>query len=419
MTGPAGVLDALRQATSGHAEAAGDGDAVDGVPARFVAAPGSTEEAAAVLRTAAAGGLAVVARGNGTKLGWGTPPRRLDLIVDTGRLDRVLEHAAGDLVVIAQAGVPLAALGERLAGDRQRLAVDEVVPGTTVGGMLGTAVSGPRRLQVGAVRDLVLGVTMVRADGVVAKAGGKVVKNVAGYDVAKLVTGAYGTLGLVTEAAFRLHPVAPAAAYVSVRVPDAAGAYEAAQRALHGQFVPAAIELDRPEPGGLIEVAVLVEGTEAGVAARTAQAVEALGPGAAETERPDWWGRLPAAVGERDGVLVKATTELTGLARLLDGIDRAAAAAGIAAAVRGSAGVGVFHAGLPAGDPAAVAAFVKALRDAAPAWRGSVVVLAAPPSVRSEVDSWGPVPGLELMRRVKDQFDPGALLAPGRFVGGI
>ena len=417
MAGPTGLLDALRQATGGHAGPAGDGDTVDGVPARFVAAPGSTEEAAAVVRAAAAEGLALVVRGAGTKLGWGAPPRRLDLIVDTHRLDRVVEHAAGDLVVIAQPGVTLAALGERLAGDRQRLAVDELVPGTTIGGMLGTGVAGPRRMQAGGVRDLVLGLTLVRADGVVAKAGGKVVKNVAGYDVAKLVTGAYGTLGLVTEAAFRLHPVPPAAAYVSVRLPDAASAYEAVQRALHGQFVPTGIEVDRPEPGGAVEVAVLVEGTEAGVAARAAQAVETLGHDAVRTGRPDWWGTLPA--GSDRGVLVKATTELTGTGRLLDGVDRAAAAAGTTAAVRGSGGVGVFHAVLPGTDPAAVAAFVKALRDAAPAWQGSVVVLAAPPPVRSEVDSWGPVPGLDLMRRVKEQFDPDALLAPGRFVGGI
>jgi glycolate oxidase FAD binding subunit len=410
MTGPAGVLDALRQATGGHAGPAGDGDAVDGVPARFVAAPGSTAEAAAVVRVAAAEGLAVVARGAGTKLGWGTPPRRLDLIVDTRRLDRIVEHAAGDLVVVAQAGVPLAELGERLAGD-------EVVPGTTVGGMLGTGVTGPRRLQAGAVRDLVLGVTMVRADGVVAKAGGKVVKNVAGYDLAKLVTGAYGTLGLVTEAAFRLHPIPPAAAYVSVRLPDPASAYQAVQRALHAQWVPAAIELDRPEPGGPVEAAVLVEGTEAGVTARAEQAVATLGEGAARIDRPGWWATLPA--GSDRGVLVKATTELTGTGRLLEGIDRAAVAAGTTAAVRGSGGVGVFHAALPGTDPAAVAAFVKALRDAAPAWQGSVVVLAAPAPVRSEVDSWGPVSGLDLMRRVKEQFDPDALLAPGRFVGGI
>jgi len=417
MTGPAGVLDALRQATGGHAGPAGDGDAVDGAPTRFVAAPGSTAEAAAVVRVAAAEGLAVVARGAGTKLGWGTPPRRLDLIVDTRRLDRIVEHAAGDLVVVAQAGVPLAELGERLAGDRQRLAVDEVVPGTTVGGMLGTGVTGPRRLQAGAVRDLVLGVTMVRADGVVAKAGGKVVKNVAGYDLAKLVTGAYGTLGLVTEAAFRLHPIPPAAAYVSVRLPDPASAYQAVQRALHAQWVPAAIELDRPEPGGPVEAAVLVEGTEAGVTARAEQAVATLGEGAARIDRPGWWATLPA--GSDRGVLVKATTELTGTGRLLEGIDRAAVAAGTTAAVRGSGGVGVFHAALPGTDPAALAAFVKALRDAAPAWQGSVVVLAAPAPVRSEVDSWGPVSGLDLMRRVKEQFDPDALLAPGRFVGGI
>jgi glycolate oxidase FAD binding subunit len=402
----AGVLEELQRATGGHAGAAGPGDAVGGVPATWVAAPGSTEEAAAVLRTAAAEGLAVGVRGAGTKLDWGTPPRRLDVLVDTGRLDRIVEHAAGDLVVIVQPGVPLQVLAERLAGARQRLAVDEVVPGSTVGGMLSTGLSGPLRMMAGAVRDLVLGVTLVRADGVVAKAGGKVVKNVAGYDVAKLVCGAYGTLGLVTEANFRLHPIPPATAYVAVTVPDAAAAHDAVQRVLHGQFVPSAVELDRPEPGGPVEIAVLLEGTEAGVAARTAQAIGALGAGAAETGRPAWWGRLPAG-----DVLVKATTELAGLGRLLDGVEKAGPAA-----VRGSAGVGVLQLGLPA-DGAADA--VGSLRAAAAGWSGSVVVLSAPASVRSEVDSWGPVPGLELMRRVKERFDPDALLAPGRFVGGI
>jgi glycolate oxidase FAD binding subunit len=284
------------------------------------------------------------------------------------------------------------------------------VPGTTIGGMLGTGLTGPRRLQAGGVRDLVLGVTIVRADGVVAKAGGKVVKNVAGYDVAKLITGAYGTLGLVTEAAFRLHPVAPAGTYVSVELPDAAAADAAVQRVLHAQFVPSAVELDRPEPGGPVTLALLIEGTEAGLAGRTAQAIETLGDGATEGERPLWWGALPAG-----GVLVKATAELTGAGRLLAGVEKT----GSAPAVRGSAAVGAYHVGLPADDPGAVAAFVTELREAAPGWAGSVVVLAAPAPVRSEVDSWGPVPGLDLMRRVKDRFDPGALLAPGRFVGGI
>ncbi len=414
MAGPtAGVLDELRAATGGHAEPAGPDNVVGGVAARWVAAPGSTPAAAAVLRVAAEHGLAVTARGAGTKLDWGLPPSRLDLIVDTGRLDRVVEHAAGDLVVIAQAGVPLGTLADRLTGDRQRLSVDEVVPGSTVGGLLATGLCGPRRLLAGAVRDLVLGVTLVRADGVVAKAGGKVVKNVAGYDLAKLVCGAYGTLGLVTEAAFRLHPITPAAAYASVRVPDPAAAHAAVQRVLHSQFVPTAIELDRPERGGPVELAVLIEGTAAGVAARTAQALAALGPGAAEVPEPAWWGALPGP-GE---VLVKLTTELAGLGRLLDAVEDVSA--GVPVAIRGSAGVGALHAALPGADPAAAAATVAALREAAPAWSGSVVVLAGPAAVRAAVDSWGPVPGLDLMRRVKERFDPEALLAPGRFVGGI
>jgi glycolate oxidase FAD binding subunit len=402
----AAVLDELAAATGGHAGEAGPADTVDGVPAHWVAAPGSTDEAAAVLTVAAEHDLALVARGAGTKLDWGAPPRRLDLIVDTRRLAQVVEHAAGDLVVVAEAGVSLAALAEQLAGAGQRLAVDEVVPGSTVGGTIATGLTGPRRLLAGGVRDLVLGATLVRADGVVARSGGKVVKNVAGYDVAKLVCGAYGTLGLVTEAAFRLHPVSPATAYATVQVPDSTAAYAAVQRVLHARFVPTAIELDRPEPGGPVEVALLLEGTEAGVQARTRQALDALGPAAREGDRPAWWGRLPTG-----DVLVKVTTELAGLGRLLDGIEKSGPAA-----VRGSAGVGVLHLAT-SGDGAP--AFVETLRGAAPAWSGSVVVLAAPPAVRDAVDAWGPVSGLSLMRRVKEQFDPAARLAPGRFVGGI
>jgi glycolate oxidase FAD binding subunit len=416
------VLGELLVATGGHAVRSGA--AVGGVPARFVASPASTEEVAAVLRVATAHDLAVVARGAGTKLHWGAPPRRLDLIVDLGRLDRVVEHAAGDLVVTVEAGVPLAALADRLATEGQRLAVDEVVPGSTVGGVLGTGLSGPRRLLAGAVRDLVLGVTLVRADGVVAHAGGKVVKNVAGYDLAKLVTGAYGTLGIVTAATFRLHPVAAAEAYATAAYPTAAAAAAAVARVRHAQFGPTAVEVDRPDPAGPVEVAVLIEGTAAGVAARLAEALATLGPTATPSPRPNWWGALPtggpgpAAPGPSGpepagaappgpagagpagagGALVKATAELTGLARLLD------AAPG---PVRGSAGVGAYHLTLPAER-------VSALRSAAPAWGGTVVVLSGPVE-----DRWGPVPGLELMRRVKERFDPGALLAPGRFVGGI
>src|SRR6266566_10159205 len=206
---------------------AGPMDAIAGVPARYVAEPASTQEAAAVLRAAAAQDLAVVVRGGGTRQDWAVPPRRLDLILETRRLTGVVEHAAGDLIVVVRAGTPMAELQDKLAPAGQQLALDA---GGTVGGTVAANASGPRRLLYGTARDLLIGVTLVRADGVVAKAGGKVVKNVAGYDLGKLVTGSYGTLGLIAGCAFRLHPLPAATAVVTRQVdtPDEAGQVVAA-----------------------------------------------------------------------------------------------------------------------------------------------------------------------------------------------
>jgi glycolate oxidase FAD binding subunit len=386
-----------------RARAAGPGDAIHGVAPSQVASPSSTGEAAEILTDAAARDLAVVARGTGTKQTWGAPPSRVDLVVDTTAMSRVVEHAAGDLIVHAQAGVTLAALQEAVAPAGQRLALDPPWPGT-LGGLVATAGSGPLRYSHGAVRDLLIGVTIVRADGVVAKAGGKVVKNVAGYDLGKLFAGSWGTLGVVTEVTFRLHPLPATSRWVVAPADDP---HPLVQAVVHSQTVPSAVELDRPADGPAT-LAVLVEGTEAGVAGRVGTLRGLIG-GTVLDSAPDWWGRPPA--GE---TLLKLTHEIAGLPRLLEALDTAAARHGVRAAVRGSAGVGVLHATLP-GDAEAVGVVVHALRTASPAWGGDVVVLDGPPGV----DLWGPVRGLDLMRRVKDQFDPGHRLAPGRFVGGI
>jgi len=419
---PVSVLDALAKATDGHAERAGDAVRVAGVAASWVAWPGSTDEVAEVLRVAAEHELRVVATGSGSKLDWGVAPRAVDLVLRTGRLDRVVEHAAGDLVAVVEAGVALAALAERLGAAGQRLAVDETVPGATVGGTVATAAIGPSRLLYGAVRDLVIGATLVRADGVVARSGGKVVKNVAGYDLGKLVCGSYGTLGVLTRAAFRLHPVPVARAFVSLAAGDPAGTHAAVQRVLRGPVVPTAVEVDRPAGDSTpATVTVLLEGTGTGVAGRTRQTVELLGAGAtARPDPPEAWGRHPAGPGD---VLVKLSTAIGGLRLLLEAVAAGSAEAGLPVAVRGSAGVGVLYAGVPGGpaaaDPGAVRQLVGGLRRSAPSWSGSVVVLDAPAPVRAAVDMWGPVSGLDLMRRVKQEFDPGSRLAPGRFVGGI
>ncbi|WP_306205237.1 FAD-binding oxidoreductase [Actinoplanes sp. RD1] len=367
-------------------------DHIGEIPARYVAAPATTAECAALLSEAARAGLAVGIRGNGTKLDWGLPPRRLDLLVDTTRLAGVVEHAAGDLIAIVRAGTAL----DTLDFGSQHLALDPP-PGATVGGTVALGTSGPRRLLHGTARDLLIGITVVRPDGRVTRSGGKVVKNVAGYDLGKLYTGSYGTLGLITECVFRLHPVPAARAVVTTQVSrEALGALLAAIRA--EQVVPSAVELDRPGDGP-VTVAVLVEGTATGVHDRAAQLEKVTG-GTASADLPSWWSRYPWQPGETG---VKLTAPLSRVAALTE------------PGVRGSAGAGVLYARLTDDVPARL----DRMRAAATAAGGHAVVLTAPPEVRDRIDVWGPVPGLALMRRVKDRFDPGHRFAPGRFVGGI
>ncbi|MDQ1616430.1 MAG: glycolate oxidase binding subunit [Actinomycetota bacterium] len=409
------TLEALRKVCDERARPAEEGDSVADVPARYVAAPTSTEEASEVLRLAAEHDLRVVARGGGSKLGWGAPPTAVDLVVDTGGIAGVVEHPAGDLVVVVRAGTAVVDLQSSLAGAGQQLALDVPEAAATVGGMVATNTSGPRRLLYGTLRDLLIGVTFVRADGVVAKAGGTVVKNVAGYDFGKLLTGSYGTLGLVTQAAFRLHPLPRVSRVLTLEVPGPVEAGRAVAAMLGSQVVPTAVEVDQPATGPLT-VAVLLEGTEAGVAGRAARAADLLGDANEADDVPPWFGAYPFAP---DGVGLKLTCEISGLTRLLVAVRRTAERQDVPVDVRGSA-TGVLYAGMPADTaPDTAAAVLADLRAAATTYGGSVVALTAPAAVRAALDVWGPVPGLDLMVRLKDQLDPEHRLSPGRFVGGI
>ena len=410
------ILESLCAATEDHAVAATEADAVDRMPARWVALPDSAEQTSAVMRVAADHDLAVVVRGSGTKLTWGARPERVDLILDTTRMDTVVEHAAGDLIVVVGAGRRLDDLQADLAGSGQWLAVDPPRRGT-VGGLVATASNGPTRLLHGPVRDLLIGVTIVRADGVVAHAGGKVVKNVAGYDVGKLLTGSLGTLAVITQAAFRLHPLPEARQWVSVAVSHPGGIHALVQQVVHSQLVPTAVELDRPATGDAT-LSLLLEGIPPGVESRTNAALDLMGTGAtAGEDAPGWWGAEPLVGGE---VLLKLTHEIAGLAHLLTALDDVCAETGFTAHLRGSVAVGAVTVGLAgAGDAHALARCVESLRMRAPSFGGTVVVLEAPGDGKADLDVWGPVGGLELMHAVKRQFDPGRRLAPGRFVGGI
>jgi glycolate oxidase FAD binding subunit len=391
-------------------------DHVDGVRPGLVARPADTPQVAEVLRAAAAHGLSVVPRGRGTKLSWGLAPASADVLLDLSALDRVLDHAAGDLIVATQAGARLADVQAVVGQGGQWLGLDETVPGATVGGTLAANTSGPRRLSTGSARDLLIGITVVRADGVVAKAGGRVVKNVAGYDLGKLLIGSAGTLAVVTDATFRLHPLAPAHRWVSVPVADAARAQQLVMAVVHGQAVPAAVEVDWADGRG--SVSVLLEGREEGVAGRTATVRGLLGEASvASDDAPAGGATYPwdlAATGDRRATALKLTFALSGLSDVLE------AASATGAALRGSAGVGVAYAAIPPDTPVEeVRAAVERLRRVCTGHGGSTVVVDAPAAVKAAVDVWGPIPALDLMRRVKDQFDPDRRLAPGRYVGDL
>ncbi len=409
------VLDDLVKVADDRVRRARPKDAIDDVEPRYVATPSSTEQTAELLRVAAQHQLHVVARGSGTKQRWGNRPSRLDLVVETTGMAGVVDHAAGDLVVVVRAGTTLDELETVLARADQRLALDAPIPSATVGGTVATNTSGPRRLLYGTMRDLLIGITFVRADGVVAKAGGRVVKNVAGYDFGKLLTGSFGTLGVVTEVALRLHPLPKVRRVVTVQVAEGDAAAVVARRLLGSQLVPTAVEVDHPSDGP-VTVAVLLEGAGAGVETRTAATVDLLGPTGAVGEEPEWFGRYPFSP---DDVGLKITTTLTGLGPILAVAHGLGQRHGVALSLRGSAS-GVLYAAMPADtDPALVEHVVEEIRALAATYDGTVVVLTGPAETRRSLDVWGPVAGLDLMLRLKDQLDPEHRLAPGRFVGGI
>jgi len=416
------VVSGIRTALTGACAVVREGlasDGVAGIVPAFVASPASTEEASALLRAAAAHDLAVVPRGAGTGLGWGLPGLRCDLVVDMQAMDQVLEHAAGDLVVRVQAGVTIGQLASVLARAGQQLALD-VPAEATVGGMVGTGTAGPRRFRYGAPRDLLIGVTAVRADGVVAHSGGKVVKNVAGYDIGKLLAGSQGTLALITEATFRLHPVPPAAAWVTAEFgpEDRAAAAAAVAAAAGSVLVPSAVELDWP--GSRLRVGVLLEGTAAGVADRVRQMsslLASVGASPAVADAPvRWWDQVPAS--GAPAVVVRVTFWVSALAGVLEAVAAAASGAGVQPTVCGAAGAGLLYACLdPGTGPQQAAQFVATLRERVAGPRGGVVVLAAPAEMAAS--AYAEVPGAALMRAVKDQFDPGDRMFPGRMAGVI
>ena len=341
-------------------------------------------------------------RGGGTKLGWGAPPPADAIELDTSGLDRVLEHNAGDFTAIVEAGARVADLRARFAAHGQMLALDPPLgdgEGATIGGVIATADSGPLRHRYGAPRDLVLGMTVVLSDGTVSRSGGKVIKNVAGYDVGKVLTGSFGTLGVIASLSLRLQPLAESHATVVAVDADperiAATALALAQRPLEASC------FDVRHADGETALLMRFDGV---TAERRADAIAREIGGRVIAQDDDEWARQRALQRRADGVVLKVSTPRTALAQVL------ATAAEHGGTVAARAALGLAWIGLPAAG--GVAAVRRALAPAA------VTVLDGAHGV---AQPWPEVPEgtARLMHAVKQRFDPRGVLAPGTFAGGI
>jgi glycolate oxidase FAD binding subunit len=416
-------LEELRNVVGAdHVREAALEDAVEGVEPSFVVEPGSVEEVSELMKLASREGLTVSPRGGGTKTHLGDPPASLDLVLSTARMNEVIEHVPGDQVVRVQAGVRLEDLQERLSGSKQMLALDPPERGATIGGVVAANSSGPRRYRYGTVRDLIIGITVVLHDGTVAKAGGKVVKNVAGYDLSKLFTGSLGTLGIIATANFRLHPIPEAARTVAVEVESPEAAAGAAQAIVHSQVEPTAVELHYGEDARLLTV--LVESIRAGVEAKAETASFILRPfgkvRALSEEEAEHLGPLqPPAVGD-DEAAVKIAAPPPDLADVLGSVLAAAERRGLAhPRIMGHAASGVTFVGFSGGEEEG-SHFVEELREIWVRKGGSVTLQRAPLGLKQRVGTWDNGGDyLGLIRRIKEKFDPRGGMNPGRFVGGI
>ncbi|MBD1218994.1 MAG: FAD-binding oxidoreductase [Aphanizomenon flos-aquae Clear-A1] len=381
--------------------------------------PHSQAELAAVITTANSHQWRVLTWGSGSKINWGGLAENIDIIVSTEHINQLIEHAVGDLTVTVEAGMKFAQIQEILAKSGQTLALDPAAPElATIGGIVATADTGSLRQRYGGVRDQLLGITFIRADGEIAKAGGRVVKNVAGYDLMKLFTGAYGTLGIISQVTFRVYPIPESSG--TVILTGKSEAISQAARTLHGSELT-------PTQADLLSNKLLTNldlGTGIGLIARFQSISESVqeqskrllligeklglqGVIYSGNQEIDLWQQLPKQIYDhltestitcKIGVLPTAAVEILNYMEV--------------GLIHISSGLGLVR--LEKEEQ------ILPLRSLCQANSGFLSVLSAPVEFKKRFDVWGyNGNALAVMRGIKEQFDGNFILSPGRFVGGI
>ena len=429
--------------------------AIDGIPPMAVAVPGDRQQVAEIVRWAAENGIAVFPRGGGTKLALGNPPENAGLALDLSRLDRVIDYQPGDMTVTVEAGITLDALQLELSAARQFVPLESPIPGrATVGGVLSTASVGAMAHAYGPPRDWLIGISVVGADGVETKAGGRVVKNVTGYDLNKLYSGSLGTLGVIVEASFKVSPLQPeecvvAAPFASMEDAVSAGSELLASPAGPMSYVAITQGLARrllsspafAESGEAALGQALREGIgglglcffsgRAGAVRRRVEETSAalLRSGAEDAARSGGEGaaavrQWAAGLGWQDDSPPTLSLKLSAPRRAILSLTADCLRIGLletpleALTDPGFGTVRLFFGG-ESGDTGVLEAIQEARR-AAQRHGGTAVAEICPPSVKAQLDVWGEEPGsMAIMRRLKEQFDPQRLLNRGRFLGRL
>jgi glycolate oxidase FAD binding subunit len=429
-----------------------DARRIDGVRPGLWTVPADAEQIAALLTAAAEAGAGVIPYGGGAHQHLGVPPARADLVVETTRLAGITDYTPADYVVAVRAGTPFRDVQTALAANGQWLPLDP--PGAadaTIGGLVAANRNGPRRLLWGSIRDLVIGIRVALPTGEVIKAGGKVVKNVAGYDLAKLFIGSFGSCGVITDVTFKILPLPGEGVTVLVTVANAAAAHALTTAVMRSFLLPSALEAASPDALAMLArraglslpagtgasgtgrwgVLLLAEGLEE---SRTRHVDEmrtltasAGGPGAAlevysGAPHDALWravAEFPSPASHPGGVVFRVGTPI---ARWLDAAQAVQAAAGNSPAVLAHAGVGLTYVAAAPGEAAALADALARAAAAGPASAdppgglgGYVVVESAPTPLKASLSVWGQAPpAVELMRRLRAQYDPKGIMVPGR-----
>lgn len=391
---------------------------IDGITPRLLVTPESSDQIGAALRHCSEARATVVPWGGGTAMALGNPPRQLDVVMNLGNLNRVIEHDPANLTVSSQCGMTLAALQSVLYPEKQFVPIDAPFPErATLGGIVAANLNGPRRSSYGSVRDLVIGLKVILASGESIKAGGKVVKNVAGYDMCKLFVGSLGTLGIITEVTLRVTPMAESAATFIGRGTrtEALGFINELSRSA---LLPAAIFLLGENTQGEWRVAVWCEGFAQGVERhlRDLQAMAGRGKLIYEVAGPEnhnaLWNKLRDFPLEPHRIVYRITVPRSAIS---DFINRAQA--WNVTEIVSDTSMGTIWLGLPV-DRTAIAQFAEI--ESAACHGGHAILFSAPGSLKTGINVWGRSPEtLSLMREIKRRFDPNGLLNPGRFLSAI